>query len=146
MRQHWDGPAELGLGQRNSMDASAQQTAQSFLRRCAAIYETLVARVLRLEARGNDEETLKWLSLAAGAAWVAHPGRFADERLGAGAGRVGQRLQPLPPVCAAKNDAAAVTQDGRRRVLHVATRVGETGGHARLIENWIQEDDKSPHS
>ena len=128
------------------MDVSAQQTAQSFLRRSAAIYEALVARVLRLEARGNDEETLKWLSLAAGAAWVAHPGRFADERLEAVALRAGQRLQPLPPVCAEQNDDAAVTQDGRRRVLHVATRVGETGGHARLIENWIKDDETSLHS
>lgn len=127
------------------MDASAQQSAHSFLRRCAAIYETLVARVLQLEARGDDEETLRWLSLAASAAWVAHPGRFADERLEAVALRAGERLSPLPPLRAGQGDAA-LPQDGRRRVLHVATRVGETGGHARLIENWIKCDDATLHS
>ena len=121
-------------------------TEQAFLRRCGVIYETLVEWVLRLEARGNDEETVKWLSLAAGAAWVAHPGRFADQRLEAVALRAGQRLQPLPPLRSTQGSDAAAAEDGRRRVLHVATTVGETGGHARLIENWIRYDDASCHS
>lgn len=127
------------------MDESAPDGASSFLRRCSATYESLVERVLKLEARGDDEETLKWLGLAAGAAWIAHPGRFADERLEAVALRAGERLAPLPLLRASRDEA----DDGRakrRRVLHVATRVGETGGHARLIENWIKCDEARLHS
>lgn len=127
------------------MDVAEQESARSFLRKCAAVYEALVDRVLRLEAKGDDEATLKWLSLAAGVAWAAHPGRFADERLEAVARRAGQRLEPLNPA-PSEIPGAAITAGGRRRVLHVATTVYDVGGHTRLIENWVRNDPGTLHS
>jgi hypothetical protein len=128
------------------MDVSEKQADLSFLRRSAAAYEAVVAHVIRLDARGDDEETLKWLRLAASVAWFTHPGRFADERLEAIALRAGQRLEPLRPTGAAQTGNAALAANGRRCVLHVATSVHETGGHTRLIENWIRHDDAALHS
>jgi glycosyltransferase involved in cell wall biosynthesis len=127
------------------MDVAAERSARSFLRRSAAAYEALVADILRLETRGDDERTLRWLSLAAEIAWTAHPGRFADGRLEAVALRIGQRLQPAAAMAAAQAHDAASTNE-RRRVLHVATTVYGVGGHTRLIENWIKSDNSTLHS
>lgn len=126
------------------MHGADERDARTFLRRCALLYEALVAHVLRLETRGHDETILKWIGLAAEVAWVAHPGRYADGRLESVALRVGKRLEPLS-AASAEGPRRSRTA-GRRRVLHVATTVYETGGHTRLIENWIKSDDVSTHS
>lgn len=126
------------------MNIVARRLAETSLRRSASAYDALVAHVLRVAARDDDERTLRWLGLAASVAWMAHPGRFADERLEAVALQVGRRLQPAD--AAPQPKAGAAGADAPRRVLHVATRVYEVGGHARLIENWIKKDLVAVHS
>jgi hypothetical protein len=133
-------------GHEEAMDVEEQETATSFLRRSHAVYEAMVAHLLRLEGRGDDEATLRWLSLAATVAWVAHPGRYADERLESVALRIGERLEPRDDRAAQGMDAPRRGESGRRRVLHVATTVYEVGGHTRLIESWMKNDDSSVHS
>ena len=112
----------------------------------APVYETVVARVLELERRGDAEGTLRWLGLAGSVAWNTHPGRYADERLEAVGRRIGERLQASSPL----GETDAVTghprANERRSVLHVATSVHDIGGHTRLIENWIKNDPGSLHS
>jgi hypothetical protein len=127
------------------MELAEEQAAKAFLRRCAAAYDALVAHVLRFEARGNDEQALRWLGIAATAAWQ-HPGRFADERLEAAALRIGERLQPLGETERSSGPSSPPPEKPRRRVLHVATVVYETGGHTRLIENWVHKDPDTVHS
>lgn len=128
------------------MDTAAQQSAKSFLRRWAYAYEALVARVLKLDAQGDDEVTLRWLALAASIAWAAHPGRFADERLEAVGLRAGQRLRPLAAAPGSRSGSGILTARAPRRVLHVATTIYDIGGHTRLIENWIKKDEAAVHS
>lgn len=121
------------------MTTAAQPSAQSVLQRSVFAHEALVAHVLRIEARRDDETTLRWLSFVASAAWSVHPGRFMDERLEAVALRIGQRL-------GACRTSPERRRAGPRRVLHVATSVYEVGGHTRLIENWVSKDKGAMHS
>ena len=128
------------------MRAGEQQFARSFLRRCVSTYEAMTKHVLTLEMRGNDEETLKALGLTATLGWLAHPGRYADERLEAVALRAGRRLECLEDKAEPGKVSRPRARNGRRRVLHVATTVYESGGHTRLIESWMRNDDSSAHS
>lgn len=125
------------------MNLPEQQSARSFLRKCTAAYESLVAYVLRLEVEGDDEKTLRWIGLAAGIGWTAHPGRYSDGRLEALALRIGGRLPSMP---ADEAPDAFSRNAPRPRVLHVATTVYDTGGHTRLIENWVTSGADMSHS
>lgn len=122
------------------------QGAQTFLRKTIAFYEGLVAHTLWLEERGDDEQTLRWLGLAAGVAWMAHAGRFSDGRLEAIALRAGQRLQRGSAQSSGRGDGEPRARLEKRRILHVATTIYETGGHTRLIENWVRHDASAHHS
>lgn len=132
-------------GLQSRADADEETDGRSYLRRATAAYEALVAHVVGLEARGDYEKTLKWVSVAASVAWASHAGRFADERLEAIALRAGRRLGLSSQTEPAQPDNMAVAARPRR-VLHVATTVFETGGHTRLIENWIRHDETAVHS
>lgn len=124
---------------------SLEQRAKAYLDKSTRLYEGLVAHALRLEKRGDPEKTLRWISLAAKIAWAAHPGRLSDERLERIAVRIGRALQPAT----ADADGVGTVRDGNgatRRVLHVATTVAATGGHSRLLENWVKADSGSEHS
>jgi hypothetical protein len=125
------------------MPVGDQDPARPVLRRSVAAYEAMVAHVLRLGAKGDDEETLKWVSFAATLAWLGHPGRYADARLEAVAVGIGQRLEAAQDFGPASDRPRA---NQRRRVLHVASTVYAVGGHTRLIESWIRNDDASEHS
>jgi len=122
-------------------EAAFDARARAFLLKNGRFYDRLVARVERLDAMGDDERTLRWIALAAEVAWTAHPGRLSDGRLEAIAIRIGQRLEVPPPA-----GERAVGQQAARRVLHVATTVYGTGGHTRLLENWVKTDEGSVHS
>ena len=128
------------------MHAGEQQAARSFLCRSVSIYEAMTSHVLRLEKRANDEEILKALGLTATLGWLAHPGRYADERLEEVALRAGRRLESPTDGPPPRTVGRPHTKNRRRRVLHVATTVYESGGHTRLIESWIRNDEASAHS
>lgn len=125
------------------MTMSLERVARTFLRKTFRFHDALVAHAVRLEAAGDDERTLRWIRLTAEIAWAAHSGRMSDARLEAIAIRIGRRLAPVidPSVQGARDQAA-----GRRHILHVATTVIGTGGHTRLIENWVKADAASVHS
>lgn len=128
------------------MTKSLEQVAGAFLRKNSRFYERVVAHALRLDGSGDDEKALRWISLAAEIAWAAHPGRLSDERLEAMAVRIGQRLD-VPRSTHASTDRGPALGGGHdRHVLHVATTVFGTGGHTRLLENWVKIDDGSTHS
>lgn len=125
--------------------SSLDQRSQAYLAKSTHLYELLVAHALRLEKRRNPEKTLRWISLAAKVAWAAHPGRLSDERLEAIAVRIGRALQPAATVV---DNVGRARDDNEtsRRVLHVATTVAATGGHSRIVENWVKADSGSVHS
>jgi glycosyltransferase involved in cell wall biosynthesis len=125
------------------MTIPLERAARIFLGRTVQFHEALVAHAMHLEGAGNDEKTLRWIRLTAELAWAAHTGRMSDERLEAIAVRIGQRLEPPMnrPVQETRDRG-----DARRHVLHVATTVIGTGGHTRLLENWIKADGTSTHS
>lgn len=120
-----------------------ERRARTFLRRTVRFHEGLVAHALRLAGRGDDERTLQWVRLTAEVAWAAHPGRLSDERLEAVALAIGRRLEPAPEEPAERVPSGL---PARRRVLHVATAVASSGGHTRLLENWVGADDASVHA
>jgi glycosyltransferase involved in cell wall biosynthesis len=126
------------------MISTFEQTAATFLRKNIRFYDGVVAHALRIEPYGDDEATMRWIGLAAEIAWAAHPGRLSDGRLEAMAMRIGQRL--AMPAENAQGSEASRRGKGSRHVLHVATAVLGTGGHTRLLENWIKTDDASRHS
>jgi glycosyltransferase involved in cell wall biosynthesis len=127
------------------MTMSLECAARTFLSKTVRFRDALVDYVVQLEAEGDDEKTLRWIRLAAEVAWVAHSGKMSDERLEAIAVRIGQRLE-LPGDRKGNRSHDQGTAAARRRVLHVATTVIGTGGHTRLLENWIKADNMSAHS
>ncbi len=127
---------------------SQDQTARTFLGKCSSAYEAIAAQILKLSRKHESERLLEWVELAAQFSWMAHPGRYADGRLENPAFQIGTRLEthlPTSPLATRATSHEKLTID-RRRVLHVATTVYDTGGHSRLIKNWIENDEGSTHS
>lgn len=127
------------------MTIPIERASHAFLRKTIRFHEALVAHALRLEAGGQDEKALRWISVTAELAWAAHPGRLSDERLEAAAIRIGRRLGSKPDGFR-PDDVGRTGREAKRRVLHVATLVLGTGGHTRLLENWVKTDHASEHS
>jgi len=102
-------------------------------------YRWLVARVRSAARYGNANEVLARIERAAAfAAWF-HSGRFADGAIENPALEIGHRLD-------VSSAASTPIQRGRRRILHVTTRLLAIGGHSRMILNWVLADTGSTHS
>ena len=74
-------------------------------------------------------------------AFASHPGRFADGALenrvlSEGVNRIDGGGEPRRPA----------GNGGLPQVLHVATAVYATGGHARVLTKWMQRDRSSDHT
>lgn len=126
--------------------SAANQPAE-LLRRNSEGYEGLVGLIERLHPRRQANTVLAGVSAVAGLASLHHPGRFADGRVENLAVRIGRDLGRLPT--SGGLGAVEVTgqlEQGRRRVLHVATAVRTTGGHTRTILNWARQDQDSHHT
>lgn len=115
------------------------------LRTYASHYETL-RDVLREREHIGLETQIQLVRAAAAFATSHHPGRFADGAIENIALELGAKLRgPCPPL----RDAIIIRPVGlrrSRRVLHVATGVFSVGGHTRMINEWIRDDEESFHS
>jgi glycosyltransferase involved in cell wall biosynthesis len=112
--------------------------------RADAAYQALRAAALEAASAGRDELALRRVGEAARLACFAHTGRFADGTLEGIAIRIGQGSSALavqPGVSRRQKVSGDV-----RRVLHVVSRALPTGGHTRLVLNWIANDVGSRHS
>jgi hypothetical protein len=121
------------------------QAAKALLERCSAIYLALANRIPKLKRKGDAERIMEWVQLTASFCWLAHPGRYADGRIENAAFAVGERLDDFLPANGAAVELAEPVPSAPRRVLHVATSVYNTGGHTRLIKNWVERDENSHH-
>lgn len=115
------------------------------LRIYASHYETL-RDVLREREHIGLETQIQLVRAAAAFATTHHPGRFADGAIENIALELGANLRgPGHPL----RDAIIIRPVGirrSRRVLHVATGVFSVGGHTRMINEWIRDDEESCHS
>lgn len=115
--------------------------AAGFLRRSDALYRALAARAQRDRQKGLVERAVRGAQNAARLACFAHAGRFADGRLENLLLEIGREHVPATPPVPRDPGISDST-----RVLHVATRVLATGGHTRLLVNWIRQDRARRHS
>lgn len=123
---------------------------QSLLHQSKEIYEHLTDYAAELhKSASHAESVLSWIEMTATFAWFVHGGRFADDKLENIALKIGENLERLvtektlpPPVAKSLLHSA----DGRRKILHVLTVAYKTGGHTRLLYNWIKNDNDSCHS
>jgi len=116
-----------------------------FGEKCNTIYEMML-RVL--SDQKSPEAILRWVGVIAGFAESVHVGRYADGRLENPLFEIGRNLERIL-FDSEVHSAAAESQPRnsiRTRVLHVATRLYNVGGHTRLLKTWIQLDDIAEHS
>lgn len=96
------------------------------------------------ECQRLDAQTvLHCTESAAAYAATWHTGRFSDGAIENVVMKVGTEL--VPGAAPSQETVGKGTGPGRR-VLHLATAVGDVGGHTRTILNWIRADSSSRHS
>jgi hypothetical protein len=114
-----------------------------------AIYKDLVNHIDKFDFEEDAEIVLKWIGFTADFAQNSHTGRFADGRIENIALEIGRKLDYL---ISKENDGNEIpniphfSKLSKRHVLHIATTVCKTGGHTRLINNWMRNDVDSIHS
>ncbi|MFL6231271.1 MAG: glycosyltransferase [Pyrinomonadaceae bacterium] len=121
-----------------------------FLKRCSRVYEQLRAHLVIMDERGAEAgDILKWAQMIVTFCWVNHTGRFADGQVENIILKIGAAL-PDDPTAGAKisvtSEPAALPGVPGRKILHVATTLYSTGGHTRLLRNFIKNDAESQHS
>jgi glycosyltransferase involved in cell wall biosynthesis len=137
------------LKSKADMDTDASVMTHCFLRKCGRVYDQLCAHFVTMDKRqATTAELLNWAEAMATLFWVHHPGRFADGKFENVLLRIGTELLDEP---AAVGGSVPITVKSggcgcRRRVLHVVTTAYQTGGHTRLIRNFIKNDFDSHHS
>lgn len=82
--------------------------------------------------RGAWNAALGWAACAGKVAWKAHPGYYVSCEMEALLVKIGRHLHER--VCA----PVMLSEDGRRRWLHVLTSAHGVGGHTRFVERWIR--------
>jgi len=113
------------------------------------IYKNLVNHIRKFDFEKDAEIVLKWIEFTADFAQNSHTGRLADGSLENIALEIGRKLEYL---FSKENDGNKISNVpqfrklSKRHVLHIATTVYKTGGHTRLINNWIRNDVNSIHS
>jgi hypothetical protein len=120
----------------------------SYLKKCNRIYEAVLAHIIKLHKGGADAGAIiTWTQLLTTFTWTNHPGRYADGKLENILLELGKMLpEPSAGVAALPASSIELPADQRRKVLHVASIVYPTGGHTRLIANWVRNDKDSCHS
>ncbi len=97
----------------------------------------------RLEAAAltckDPVEALAWAECASRTAWYCHPGFFAAPALEKRVANLGWKLsghvRPL-----------SLFPGGRPGILHVLTEAYGTGGHTRMVRQWIANDPSHEHA
>jgi len=110
-----------------------------FLRETDRIYQILLAKTRDTRQRGNIERFLRWVQITARFAAVAHTGRYADGAIENLILDIGHGPLPKP------RDVEPLRATRGRRILHVATRLLDTGGHTRLMARWIASETVGIH-
>lgn len=101
----------------------------------ACVFEQLLGLAQRASAEGDSRSSAAWACSAAKTAHFHHTGLFASDALeesllGSAASWPTQTVEQLPV----------------RHILHVASALFLTGGHSRLLANWIRLDSRRRHS
>jgi hypothetical protein len=97
---------------------------------------TLLDDCERELARGRPERAAVRAQVAATYAWFNHTGAFTSYRLERVLARLGEHVS---------EPAALPSGSGRGGLLHVATRLHQTGGHTQMLANWVATDTAHRH-
>ncbi len=84
----------------------------------------------------SDRQNLDKITHAAFFAQHCYVGYLADHRLEAKIKVIGEKL----PAIARKTGTP-----GPLKILHIATKIYQIGGHTRVIKNWIEQDRENSH-
>jgi glycosyltransferase involved in cell wall biosynthesis len=113
--------------------------------RNADLYNSMLAWLH--ECRGMQANSvLECVQAIAEFASAWHTGRFCDGVIENVVLEIGERIGGAMRIAPLDPDASDPARGDRRRILHVATRVEEVGGHTRTISNWTRIDGRSRHS
>ncbi|SHJ27641.1 hypothetical protein [Wenxinia saemankumensis] len=140
-------PAGGGDASERALDAQIgdwRHEGRSLVATHAEEFRALLGPLDDLIRRRRFAEAATAAQLAANYAVLCHPGLFASPDLEERLRRIGAAA--LPRVSRAGAGAGAGAGPSRERVLHVATEVGQIGGHVRNMWRWIGEDDGRVHS
>ena len=123
--------------------------AEKFLWLCSWNYDQLIEKMEQLKKSGSEEAILAWVEMMASFAAMHHPGRFVDGTIENFALEIGSDLprkrgRQCQPVLSLGSNLSKTSS--KRRVLHVTTFINASGGHPRVILNWILKDPYSQHS
>lgn len=110
------------------------------IERNSEYFETLLQQVRQFMDRGRYAEAAERAQIAASFACLWHPGRFASATLENDLQEIGARTMADPGPSVATGSGTGM------RILHVATQVGQIGGHVRMLRRWIKEDPANSHS
>lgn len=112
-----------------------------------AIYIRLLDALAKIDPLADPVAFSYFAGRVAHFATHHHSGCFCAPEIENGLLSIGQNLHRFPLSRAFNCEYLPWPKaDGRRHLLHVATVVQPTGGHTRLIENWIKTDTESLHS
>lgn len=113
-----------------------------------AVYEGLVKLVEAQSKKGNPEKTLTLIRFTAQFAVSFHTGRYADGSIENIALEIGRNLDQfnLQKMSSQASFDPSINNSLGKQILHVATTIYATGGHTRLIENWIKNHPGVKHS
>jgi len=106
------------------------------------VFRSLVEQTRDYVERGKYNQAVVYGQGAALYAFLQHSGIFFSPELEQLFLALGQKIIPTNP-----DSRKRISLPGKvNRILHVATSVHSVGGHSRMIERWIQQDDQRSHS
>jgi hypothetical protein len=104
-------------------------------------FEELLGRAQALIPKKKPALAAIYAQAAADSAWGHHPGFFASPPLEAAVSALAEAVPPSDT-----RDGWKAGRSHGRRVLHVLTQAYPTGGHTRVVSNWMRLDEESEHA
>lgn len=98
-------------------------------------FETFLKKAIHNFSKNNIDDSIVYLEAAARYATEAHFGEFYNPK-------IEEILASISDKYFLNDKYIQKNSKEKYQVLHIATRIYETGGHTRLMLNWIDNDEK----
>jgi hypothetical protein len=99
------------------------------------IFDTISKRIEISYKEGKEEEAIELVESLMRFAYNCHPGRFYSEEFERLLIRINNVWFPRNPITSRKEPREI------KKVLHIATTLYDTGGHAKILREWIKKSE-----
>ncbi|MDO8211379.1 hypothetical protein [Conexibacter sp. CPCC 206217] len=120
---------------RAGTNEQALDRARVGMARNATLFAAFEAEAMRMHAAGDELASAAWAQIAFHIGWAFPSGTFMSPRLERLLLELGRRHVPGGETQAASAAPASV--------LHVMTEAYPSGGHTRMVERWIERDQRT---